>query len=92
VKANYLVCYDIREERRLSRVYRFMRARGLHLQYSVFYCRLTWQELLSLKSGLRDIVDESEDDVRIYPLPGDPKVSVLGLGARIPEGVDVFLT
>ena len=92
MRANYLVCYDIREERRLSRVYRFMRGRGLHLQYSVFYCRLTWQELLSLKSGLRDIVDESEDDVRIYPLPGDPKVHVLGLGARIPEGVDVFLT
>jgi CRISPR-associated protein Cas2 len=92
VKANYLVCYDIREERRLSRVYRFMRGKGLHLQYSVFYCRLTWQELLTLKGGLSEIIEESEDDVRIYPLPGDLKASVLGRGAKIPDGVEVFLT
>jgi CRISPR-associated protein Cas2 len=92
VIANYLVCYDIREERRLARVYIFMKGKGLHLQYSVFYCRLTWQELLTLKGGLRGIIDESEDDVRIYPLPGELKVSVLGQGARIPEGVEVFLT
>jgi CRISPR-associated endonuclease Cas2 len=36
MKANYLVCYDITEPRRLSRVYKFIKGMGLHIQYSVF--------------------------------------------------------
>jgi len=31
------------------------------------------------------------DDIRIYPLPTDMKVVVMGQGDRIPEGVTVLL-
>ncbi|MCC7201916.1 MAG: CRISPR-associated endonuclease Cas2 [Nitrospirae bacterium] len=89
--ANYLVCYDITNERRLSRVFRLMKQRGIHIQYSVFYCRLTWQNLVELKGKLNGIINPREDDVRIYPLPGEMKVVVMGLGDRIPEGVSIFL-
>ena len=91
MKANYLVCYDIRDERRLQRVYNQAKKVGIHLQYSVFYCRLTWPELLEFKRTLNDIIDESKDDVRFYPLPENPKVTVMGLGDRIPDGIMVFL-
>lgn len=91
MKANYVVCYDIKDERRLTRIYKFMKQRGIHLQYSVFYCRLTWQELIRLKERLKGIIDENEDDVRIYPLPSDLKVAIMGRGDRVPEGVDIFL-
>ncbi len=91
MKANYVVCYDIKDERRLTRIYKFMKQRGIHLQYSVFYCRLTWQELIRLKERLKGIIDEKEDDVRIYPLPSDLKVAIMGRGDRVPEGVDIFL-
>ncbi|HBE44116.1 MAG TPA: CRISPR-associated endonuclease Cas2 [Deltaproteobacteria bacterium] len=92
MKANYLVCYDVREERRLARVYKYTKQRGIHIQYSVFYCRLTWQELIELKSGLKEIINENEDDIRIYPLPQEMKVLVMGCGDRIPEGVNIFLS
>jgi len=91
MRSDYLLCYDIKDGRRLSRVYQFMKARGLHLQYSVFYCKLTWNELLRIKEALCSIIDEKEDDVRIYPLPSGWKVMVLGCGDRLPEGADIYL-
>jgi CRISPR-associated protein Cas2 len=91
MKVNYLICYDIRDEKRLARVYRTMKQVGAHIQYSVFHCRLTWPELLQLKGTLKALIKEDEDDVRVYPLPAEMKVTVMGCGDRVPEGVDLFL-
>ena len=90
MRSRYLVCYDIRDPRRLHRVFQYMKKRGVHLQLSVFLCSLTWPELQELKNGLSKLIHPRKDDVRIYPLPSGGKVSVLGLPARIPEGVDLF--
>lgn len=91
MKANYLVCYDIREPRRLARVYKLMKGRGLHIQYSVFHCRLTWPNLLELKASLAGLIDERVDDIRIYPLPAEEKVIIMGCGDRVPGGVEIFI-
>lgn len=91
MKANYLVCYDIRDPRRLSRVFKLMKGKGIHLQYSVFHCSLTWQKLIELKEKLRWIIDEGKDDVRIYPLPSEEKVIIMGVGDRVPDGVEIFI-
>jgi CRISPR-associated protein Cas2 len=90
VKSNYLVCYDITDERRLRHVYKSVKQIGIHVQYSVFHCRLTWSELVQLEEGLKGIIDEKRDDIRIYPLPSDMMVDVMGRGDRIPEGVTPF--
>lgn len=92
MKSNYLVCYDITDPKRLSKVYKLMIGRGIHLQYSVFHCTLTWQELLNLKEKLSLLIDKKRDDVRIYPLPSASKVIVMGCGDRVPQGVEVFIT
>lgn len=91
MKAPYLVCYDIASPGRLGRVLRFMKGRGIHLQYSVFYCSLTWPDLLKLKEKLERLINKKEDDLRIYPLPSGCKVLVMGCGARVPEGVEIFI-
>ncbi len=91
MKANYLVCYDIRDPLRLTRVYKLLKGNGLHIQYSVFHCSLTWPNLLELKERLHKIINDKEDDVRIYPLPSEEKVIVMGCGDRIPDGVDIFI-
>lgn len=91
MKANYLVCYDISDPVRLTRVLKYMKGRGVHLQYSVFFCSLTWPGLKQMKERLKDFINIEKDDIRIYPLPSGCKVKVLGLGARIPEGVDLLM-
>lgn len=91
MKAPYLVCYDIADPRRLSRVLRYMKGQGIHLQYSVFYCMLTWPELSGLKGRLQLMINRREDDIRIYPLPSGGRVYVMGCGDRVPEGVEIFV-
>lgn len=91
MKSNYLVCYDISEPQRLSKVFRFMKGRGVHLQYSVFFCTITWPELKRIKEDLSELINLEEDDIRIYPVPLSGKVFVLGMGSRIPDGVDLYI-
>ncbi len=91
MKASYLVCYDIANPGRLGRVYKFMKGKGIHLQYSIFYCSLTWPQLLELKEELKHHINDREDDVRIYPLPSAGKVIAMGCGDRVPDGVEIFI-
>jgi len=91
MQAKYLVCYDIADNARLARVYRTMKDRGLHLQLSVFLCSFTWPELGELKGALSELIDDAQDDVRIYPLPSGEAIVALGRGDRVPEGVWLHL-
>jgi len=91
MKASYLVCYDIASPRRLGRALRYMKGKGIHLQYSVFLCSLTWPELQRMKDELKERINESEDDVRIYPLPAKALVKAMGRADRLPEGAELFL-
>lgn len=90
MKANYLICYDIRDEKRLTKVHKYLKGYCLKLQYSVFYGFLSWQELCEVKEKLTELINEREDDIRIYPLPSEPKIIIMGQGDRIPEGVNIF--
>lgn len=91
MRSSYLVCYDITDPHRLGKVYQCVKKLGIHTQYSVFFCRLTWEELLRLKEKLGEIIDARRDDVRIYPLPSENKVLVMGRGDRVPDGVNIYL-
>ncbi|MGY6214193.1 CRISPR-associated endonuclease Cas2 [Methylolobus aquaticus] len=68
-----LVCYDIRDPRRLIRVHRFLRNQGFPVQYSVFTVPLTPRRLKWLLAELTELIDSRVDDVRAYPLPTDPE-------------------
>lgn len=91
MRRNYLVCYDIADPKRLGRVFRLLKGVGIHLQYSVFYCSLTWPQLNDLKERLKQHINPGEDDIRVYPLPAGEKITALGQGYRIPDGVDLYL-
>ena len=72
----YLVSYDIREARRLRRVYRVMRGYGDHVQLSVFLCELSAQQLVELRGKLEAEIAAREDQVLIIPL-GSRRQAVL---------------
>jgi len=75
----YLVAYDIRDETRLRNVYGVVSGFGDRLQYSVYICDLTDQELIQLKWGLRDVMKATEDSI-----------VVVNLGRPHERGTDCF--
>lgn len=91
MRSRYLVCYDIADAGRLTRLHRYLKSIGVPVQYSVFLCSLTWPELQEGLSRIRDLIDATADDVRVYPLPADEPITSLGSGDRTPEGTVVVL-
>ena len=70
-----LVAYDVSTEtkegkRRLRQVANICLGYGQRVQYSVFECRVTPAQLEELEDRLRQAIDEGEDSLRLYRLPG----------------------
>ncbi|ROQ89902.1 CRISPR-associated endonuclease Cas2 [Desulfosoma caldarium] len=78
----YLVCYDIRDDKRWRRLYTAMKAYGEWVQLSVFQCRLNRMRRLRMEETVRKIIHHQDDHVLILDLgPADavqPKVLSLG--------------
>jgi CRISPR-associated protein Cas2 len=67
----YLVCYDIRDPRRLRQTHKLMKAYGEAWQYSVFYCMLKAIDRVRMENALREIVNLKVDQVLIVDLGGN---------------------
>ena len=84
----YLVCYDVRDPKRLRRVHRLMKAYGEGWQYSVFYCTLKAIDRVRMEAGLRETMNLKEDQVLIVDLGGNEdaaRESATVLGPSVPE-------
>ena len=67
-RIRHLVMYDIREPVRLRRVHDVVVDYGERLQYSVYVCDLSRQELVALRARLRRVMNLAVDSVSIYDL------------------------
>lgn len=79
----YFVTYDIRDPKRLRRVYKTMKGFGAHLQLSVFQCELPEMDLVRMKAALVEVINHQEDHVLIVdlgPTEGRPIKSIESLG------------
>ena len=65
--------YDIREEKRLRKVFIKMRGYGEAVQYSVFLCRLSPLEKTLMISDLLKIINHNEDSIIIINLGNTTK-------------------
>ncbi|GGZ97238.1 CRISPR-associated endonuclease Cas2 [Ignatzschineria ureiclastica] len=63
----FLVSYDICEPRRLQRIHKLLKAWGIPLQKSVFIVDSS-RDIVQLKQLLLETMDQSEDDIRLYPI------------------------
>jgi CRISPR-associated protein Cas2 len=62
---HYLICYDIKNPKRLRRVYKYAQNYALHLQKSVFGMEMTLRQRNELAIALAQLI-QREDDIRIY--------------------------
>ena len=84
MRTNFLVCYDIADDKRLRRVFKTCYNFGEHLQFSVFECDLNPSEKIELEKLLGDIINHEEDQVLFVALGpaegrGDRVITALGL-------------
>lgn len=84
--AAWLICYDIADRRRLSRVHRAACRFAVPVQYSVFWARLDRPALNEALRTIAELIDPRADDVRFYPLPENVRILAFGR-AVLPEGV-----
>lgn len=87
-----IVSYDIRDDKRRSKVAHALQNFGRRVQLSVFECLLEEAQVERLRKALGRIIDEEEDSVRFYRLCAtcEAKVEVVGQGART-EDPDVYI-
>lgn len=82
----YLICYDITSDRRRRQVAQALEGWGSRVQESVFECWLTPGERAELIAALRQLIDETEDKVRQYPLCGKDAGKIRRLGEHPATG------
>jgi CRISPR-associated protein Cas2 len=77
-----VISYDIVEDKRRTQVLKLLKGYGTHVQYSVFECDVSAQQLLQIGRELRAIIDPHTDSVRCYLLDAAAvrRIQVLGVG------------
>ena len=64
----YLICYDISDEKRLSKIAKVMEGFGVRVLYSVFECWISSKDFERMKLKVEKLMDPEEDKVRYYKL------------------------
>ena len=64
----YLVCYDIRNAKRLRKAAKHIEGYGTRMQYSIFRCWLSPQQMQRLRWELTEKIVKPEDDVMFIPI------------------------
>ena len=82
-RRNYIVTYDIRDPKRLRKVFKICQGYGEHLQYSVFECDLTDAEKAEMEQRLREAMNLRDDQTLFIDLGpaaqrGERTISALG--------------
>lgn len=84
----WLIAYDIGDPRRLKRIHRQMKRKGVPLQYSAFSVRANSFQLGELLNELQETIDTSADDIRAYHVPDRCLIWQLGQQG-LPDGIAV---
>jgi CRISPR-associated protein Cas2 len=87
----YLVCYDIRNPKRLRHVHKVLKGYGEAWQYSVFFCVLKDIDRVRLQTSLEEQINHQEDQALILDLGPDEQAArqtatVIGLPLPQMEG------
>lgn len=86
-----VVAYDISDDRRRAKVYDALLAFGVPVQYSVFECRLSREELRRLTALVRKLIFRKEDCVNLYHLCRTCQRRAESIGLEPPRPVHIAI-
>lgn len=89
MRRRYVVSYDIANDKRRTKIYEMLLGYGDHIQFSVFLADLTRRELITLRTRLRELMNEGEDQCLFVDLgretrPLQDTLEVIGKPYRPP--------
>lgn len=66
-KFNFLICYDIADSKRLTKIAKNLEKVSIRIQKSIFYyMEATAKDIEQIVSIIEEIINKDEDDVRVY--------------------------
>ena len=80
-----LVVYDIPNNKRRTKLSKFLEGYGRRTQLSVFECFLNLDEMRQLHQLVADRVNSAEDNVRFYWISAEAVSRVLTIGSMEPK-------
>ena len=86
-KFNALICYDIANPKRLSKVAKNLEKISIRIQKSIFfYMEATMQDIQEIVKIIESIIDEKDDDVRIYKVDKNSSLHLMkGINLKKPN-------
>lgn len=63
---NYVIVYDIRDDRRRNKIFQTLKNYATPIQYSVFEARLQEKDLIMLRHKLCKLIKKDEDSLIFY--------------------------
>ncbi len=88
----YVICYDLTDDRRRDRLSKALLDYGKRIQHSVFLAHLDEELLERMMVRVRGLIEESEDRVHVFPLCGTCEGKVMALGtAELPKDAEFYI-
>ncbi len=84
----YLVCYDIRDPKRLRHVHNVLKGYGEAWQFSIFFCVLKTIDRVRLQTDLEAQMNQKEDQTMILdlgPSEKEARDAATVIGQPLPE-------
>ncbi|WP_243137353.1 CRISPR-associated endonuclease Cas2 [Desulfofundulus thermobenzoicus] len=92
IMENYVIAYDIRDDRRRLKIYKTLKDYAIPVQYSVFECSLRREDYLILRFKLEKLIRKEEDSIVFYRQCPRCSGRVERLGtSRDPFGDGIFI-
>ena len=84
---NALICYDIADKKRLSKVAKSLEKVSIRIQKSIFYyIEATTQDIKEIVEILENTIDKEDDDVRIYKVDKNSSINLMrGINLKRPN-------
>jgi CRISPR-associated protein Cas2 len=87
---NVVITYDVREDKRRTKIHRVLKSYGQWMQFSVFECNVSETEYVRLRSRLGKLIKPEQDSIRFYFLCGCCKAKVERIGGEQVRDDSIF--
>ncbi|MBO8138790.1 MAG: CRISPR-associated endonuclease Cas2 [Desulfotomaculum sp.] len=89
---NYIIAYDITDDRRRNKIHKALKDYAVPVQYSVFEARLSDKDYITLQHKLERLMNSKEDSIIFYRQCARCSEDLLRMGKSAdPFGDGIFI-